>query len=82
MTISRLYRLAKSKIKKPQPKRRASKKYLTARERRSLGLNRLPREGISYDEMRPLHALWKGYITDLVDFDRVKPNDDQLQVLM
>jgi len=71
-------RLAKSKIKKPQPKRRTSKKYLTARERRSLGLNRLPREGISYDDMRPLHALWKGYITDLVDFDRKL--DEQLQM--
>ena len=80
MTISPLCRLAKSKIKKPQPKRRTSKKYLTARERRSLGLNRLPREGISYDDMRPLHALWKGYITDLVDFDRTL--DEQLQVLI
>ena len=45
-----------------------------------MGLNRLPREGISYDDMRPLHELWKGYITDLVDFDR--KFDEQLQVLM
>jgi len=74
-------RLAKAKIKKPQPKRRSSKKYLTARERRSMGLNRLPKEGISYDDMRPLHELWKGYITDLVDFDKVKPKvDEQLQM--
>ena len=46
-----------------------------------MGLNRLPKEGISYDDMRPLHELWKGYITDLVDFDKVKPKvDEQLQV--
>ena len=39
-----------------------------------MGLSLLPREGISYKDMRPLHELWKEYITDLVDFDKVKPN--------
>ena len=76
-------RLAKSRIKKPPPKRRSSKKYLSARERRAMGLNRLPREGLSCADLLPLHDLWKGYMADLVDFDKVKNSkggDEQLQV--
>ena len=38
-----LYKQKGGKIKKPQPKRKG--KYLTAHERRQLGLNRLPRSG-------------------------------------
>ena len=48
-----------------------------------MGLNRLPREGLSCADLRPLHDLWKGYMAELVDFDKVKNSkgaDEQLQV--
>jgi ribonuclease P protein subunit POP4 len=53
------------KIKKPQPKRKG--KYLTARERRDLGLYKLPKEGgLKYSNFRNLHKLWLDYIREVL----------------
>ena len=65
----------KQKIKKPQPVRQGKKnkaaKPLTARERRDLGLDRLPRTGgLKYADLKPLHELWKGYMAEKVDLSR------------
>jgi ribonuclease P protein subunit POP4 len=46
---------------------RKSKKQLTAKERRALGLFRLPRRGLSYPSFLPLHRLWTDYMAELLD---------------
>jgi ribonuclease P protein subunit POP4 len=53
------------KIKKPQPKRKG--KYLTAHERRKLGLNRLPKSGgLKCSEFFELNQIWEDYMRDLL----------------
>jgi hypothetical protein len=50
-------------------------KYLTAFERRKLGLNKLPKTGLVYDDFRELHQLWQGYIAELLPgTDFMKPD--------
>jgi ribonuclease P protein subunit POP4 len=74
-------KLTNRKIKKAQPTKKRSKKgkYITAREKRDLGLARLPRKnGLKYADMKPLHELWKGYMKDLVDLN--KASGEQLQM--
>jgi len=56
----------KSKVKKTKPARK-SKQYLTAKERRALGLYRLPKKGLKYSTFLPLHSLWTGYMEELLD---------------
>jgi len=46
---------------------RKSKKQLSARERRSLGLFRLPRRGLAYSSFLALHRLWVAYMEELLD---------------
>ena len=46
---------------------RKSKKELTAKERRNLGLFRLPKRGLQYSSFLPLHNLWSGYMKELLD---------------
>jgi ribonuclease P protein subunit POP4 len=52
---------------KKKPARRKAGKYLTARERRDLGLFRLPRKGMRYADMTELHTLWLGYMRELLN---------------
>jgi len=56
----------RSKLKKVKNPR-ISKKRLTAREKRDLGLNRLPKVGLKYEQFKELHDLWIGYMRDLLD---------------
>eukprot|EP00092_Neocalanus_flemingeri_P034268 GFUD01037265.1.p2 GENE.GFUD01037265.1~~GFUD01037265.1.p2 ORF type:complete len:230 (+),score=65.68 GFUD01037265.1:838-1527(+) len=56
----------KSKQKKNKPARK-SRQYLTAKERRALGLYRLPKKGLKYSSFLPLHTLWTGYMEELLD---------------
>jgi len=56
----------KSKHKKQKPIRK-SKQYLTAKERRALGLYRLPKKGLKYETFLPLNSLWNGYMEELLD---------------
>jgi len=55
----------KSKNKKYKPIRK-SKKALSAKERRTLGLYRLPKKGLLYSSFIPLHSLWTGYMDELL----------------
>jgi len=48
---------------------RKSKKQLTAKERRNLGLFRLPKRGLQYSSFLPLHNLWTGYMKELLDLE-------------
>jgi len=61
----------KNKNKKSKPSRR-SRQYLTAKERRSLGLYRLPKKGLKYSSFLPLHSLWTGYMEELLDLDNLE----------
>lgn len=56
----------KSKHKKQKPVRK-SKQYLTAKERRALGLYSLPKKGLKYSSFLPLNSLWSGYMAELLD---------------
>jgi len=56
----------KSKNKKIKHVRK-SKKALSAKERRALGLYRLPKKGLLYSSFLPLHSLWCGYVEELLD---------------
>jgi len=51
------------------PQVRKSKKQLTAKERRNLGLFRLPKRGLQYSSFLPLHNLWSGYMKELLDLE-------------
>merc|ERR1719290_214560 len=61
----------KSKQKRQKPVRK-SKQYLTAKERRTLGLYRLPKRGLKYSSFLPLNSLWNGYMAELLDFDTLE----------
>ena len=61
--------LAAQKPKKKVTQVRKSKKQLTAKERRSLGLFRLPKKGLVYSSFLPLHNLWDGYMRELLDLE-------------
>lgn len=56
----------KPKLTKSKPVRK-TKRPLTAREKRDLGLYRLPRKGLKYSSFESLHQLWLGYMTELLD---------------
>jgi len=64
--------LAAQKSKKKQKPVRKSKQYLTAKERRSLGLYRLPKKGLKYSTFLPLNSLWNGYMKELLDIDTLE----------
>lgn len=51
---------------------RVSKKFLTARERRELGLYRLPKVGLRYSQFLGLHHLWSSYMHQLLDLPRLE----------
>jgi len=61
----------KSKNKKQKPVRK-SKQYLTAKERRNLGLYRLPKKGLKYSSFLPLNSLWNGYMKELLDLESLQ----------
>jgi len=51
---------------------RVSKKELTAKEKRSLGLSRLPKVGLKYEQFKGLSGLWLEYMTELLDLEALK----------
>ena len=61
----------KPKTTKNKPFRKG-KKALTAKEKRSLGLYRLPKKGLQYASFQSLHTLWLGYMTELLDLDNLE----------
>lgn len=62
----------RSKRRQRQRKPRISKKELTAREKRNLGLNRLPKVGLKYEQFKALHALWLEYMSELLEVQALK----------
>ncbi|ORZ32850.1 ribonuclease P protein subunit p29 [Catenaria anguillulae PL171] len=48
-----------------EKKQRKQRKYLSSRERRSLGLMTLPTNSIIFAAMKPLQHLWNQYMDDL-----------------
>jgi len=69
LEAQRSKQLSAAKAKK---KPRVSKKMLTAREKRDLGLHRLPKKGLNYQQFKDLHELWKGYMQELLELDKLK----------
>ena len=57
---------------RPGKSARVSKKFLTARERRELGLYRLPKVGLRYAQFLGLHELWNTYMQQLLDLPRLE----------
>jgi len=62
----------KAKKVKPVKKRRPGQ-YLTAKERRSLGLNRLPKRGLNFEDFHPMHDLWLDYMRKVVGNSAKRP---------
>lgn len=68
-----LHKQKGGKIKTPQSKRKG--KYLTAHERRKLGLNRLPKSGgLKYCDCLELNQMWEGYMRDVLGWKDQSPN--------
>ena len=68
------------KTRKPRP----SKKQLTAREKRNLGLYRLPKTGLQYASFTELADLWREYMRGLIGADALnksawKPEEGNLE---
>lgn len=58
---------AKKSRRKWKNKPRIGKKELTAKEKRKLGLDRLPKTGLQYTNFTDLAALWQTYMRDLLN---------------
>ena len=56
--------------KKRYDRRRRCRHKLTSKEKRKLGLFKLPKQQ-SYESFIPLHNLWKDYMKDVIDFGKV-----------
>lgn len=53
-------------VKHPRPSHRNQPRRLSAREKKRLKLHELPRDQQQYEDFLPLHALWLGYMEDLL----------------
>ena len=62
----------KPKLRKNKKSTRKSNKPLTAKEKRALGLYRLPKKGLQYSAFLGLHSLWTGYMTELLDIEALE----------
>ena len=56
-----------------QTKKRRKGQYLSARERRSLGLNQVPKRGLNFSDFHPMHDLWLEYMRKVVGNSGKKP---------
>lgn len=68
----------KKKFKQNVPAKK--NKYLTAREKRDLGLYKLnPKDGqLQFKKFKKLHLLWKEYMKEIIDFSKLpEKNADQ-----
>ena len=63
----------KKKIKQPQPTRKG--KYLTAREKRDLGLSKLDKDGLKFETFKKLHYLWLDYMREIIDFGKIEGSE-------
>lgn len=58
----------RKKVRKPRP----SKKKLTAREKRDLGLYRLPKKGLAFANFTEMAEMWRNYMRKLLDLEGLK----------
>jgi len=63
----------KKKIKQPQPTRKG--KYLTAREKKDLGLSKLDKDGLRFETFKKLHYLWLDYMREIIDFGKIETSE-------
>ena len=64
----------KRKITQPQPRKK--NKYLTAREKRDLKLSKLDRNGLKYEHFKKLHFLWRDYMNEIIDFEKLEKSEN------
>jgi len=66
----------KKKLSQAQPKK--INKHLTAMEKRDLKLAKLDKNGgLKYSNFKKLHFLWKGYMNEMIDFDKIESSNIQ-----
>ena len=65
----------KPKLGKHKKQTRKSNKPLTAKEKRALGLYRLPKKGLKYSSFVSLNSLWLGYMEELLDMEALEKGD-------
>jgi len=65
LSMTKGQKAKKIKVGGKQQQRRRKGQYLTARERRDLGLNRLPRS-IDFHDFDEMHSLWLDYMRSVV----------------
>ncbi|XP_023932718.1 ribonuclease P protein subunit p29-like [Lingula anatina] len=59
------------------------RKTLSAKERKELKLFEIQPEHQKYDMYTPLHQLWKDYMKDVINFDKITPgNQSQMEELL
>ncbi|KAF9405488.1 hypothetical protein HW555_013802 [Spodoptera exigua] len=59
------------KKKKPHKKR---VRCLTRQEKKSIGFYIIPRNGVKYNDILPLHKIWLNYINDVLELDKHIPD--------
>ena len=77
------------KIKMAQPRKKKGK-YLTAYEKKKLGLNKLPKVGLKFSDFHELHSMWQDYMCEVLNLEHYLARnlssegntllDDQLQM--
>jgi len=61
----------KKKLSQAQPKK--LNKHLTAREKQELKLAKLDKNsGLKYSNFKKLHFMWRGYMNEIIDFDKIE----------
>lgn len=61
--------LAKHRLKSHKRSQRQKKSQMTLSEKRELGLHKLKKTGLKYNDFRPLHSLWKQYFSSYIDIN-------------
>nr|CAD7199860.1 unnamed protein product [Timema douglasi] len=64
--------LTKYKGKPRKVKPRDRKTYLSRKERKSLGLNKIEKKGLLFRDFLPLHQLWKEYMRSHLDTETLE----------
>ncbi|XP_063227543.1 ribonuclease P protein subunit p29 isoform X1 [Bacillus rossius redtenbacheri] len=64
--------LLKKHKKKIQGKTRQRKTYLSRKERKELGLNKLDYKNLKFRDFHSLHQLWKKYMRNYLNLDNLK----------
>jgi len=66
LSMSKGHKAKLIKVGGKQQQKRRKGQYLTARERRDLGLNRLPKRGLNFQDFDQMHSLWLDYMRSVV----------------